>query len=212
MTITKLVHSCFLVEEGGVRILIDPGTYSVAECEAIRDIHVILITQIHQDHFEIGLLKAILKNNPEAKIITVQQVGAALMAENIPFLILGDGQKITERSVLIEGFGNEHAPIYEGMPVAQNTGYMIAGRFFHPGDAFVVPPKPVEILGLPTGGPWTKLADTVDYAKTVKPKLCIPIHDGMYKPTNTPNHWLASLLQPLDISFVVLKDNESTNF
>lgn len=219
MTITKLNHSCFLVEEGGVRILIDPGSYSVAECEGLRDIHIILITQIHQDHFGVELLRTLLKNNPGVKIITVQQVGAALVAENIDFAILGDGQSTTEKNVLIEGFGSEHAPIYDGIPVAQNTGYMIASRFFHPGDAFIVPmepsltrPRPVEILAIPTGGPWCKLSDSVDYARKVMPKICIPTHDGMYKPTNMPNHWLATLLAPLGISFVVLKDNEPTNF
>lgn len=211
MKVTKLRHSCVLVEENGVRILFDPGSYSTAYAD-LKNAHVIIITQIHGDHFDIGLLKALLANNPEAKVITNREVGAALEKEHVVYTKIEQGERTTERGILIEAFGNEHAVIYPTLPPAQNTGYFIANRFFHPGDAYVVPTKPVDILALPTGGPWLKMADAVDYAREVKPKICFPIHDGMYEEASTPNHWIAKLLPPLGISFVVLDENEPVEF
>ena len=49
MKITKFGHSCLLVEENGVRILFDPGSYSTAQND-VKNIDVVLITHEHSDH------------------------------------------------------------------------------------------------------------------------------------------------------------------
>ena len=60
-----------------MKILTDPGTYSTQQNE-VKNIDVVLITHEHQDHFHIDSLKALLKNNPQVKIITNKSVGALL--------------------------------------------------------------------------------------------------------------------------------------
>src|SRR3989344_5644853 len=50
------------IEENGVRILTDPGTYSTQQSE-VKNIDFVLITHEHADHFHIDSLKALLKNN-----------------------------------------------------------------------------------------------------------------------------------------------------
>jgi hypothetical protein len=48
----------------------------------------------------------------------------------------------------------------------------------HPGDALVGPEGTrVETLLLPIMGPWCKLAEAVDFARTVAPVRALPIHD-----------------------------------
>lgn len=74
MKITKFGHCCLLIEENGVRILTDPGTYSTQQSE-VKNIDFVLITHEHSDHFHIDSLKALLKNNPQAKVITNKSVG-----------------------------------------------------------------------------------------------------------------------------------------
>ncbi len=150
MKITKFGHCCLLIEEQGIRILTDPGTYSTQQDE-VKSINVILITHEHADHFHIESLKKVLKNNPQAKIITNRSVGALLEKEGIVFNIVEDGESYSGKDVLIEGFGKEHALMHTSVPPIQNTGYFIANKLFYPGDAFTNPGKPVEILALPVG-------------------------------------------------------------
>jgi L-ascorbate metabolism protein UlaG (beta-lactamase superfamily) len=49
---------------------------------------------------------------------------------------------------------------------------------FHPGDSCTMPSGPVRILLLPTGGPWMKLSESVDYLRAVGPENAIPIHQA----------------------------------
>ena len=180
MNITKLGHCCMVIEEAGVRIMTDPGAYSTLQGEA-RNIDYIFITHEHQDHFHLESLKVVLKNNPKAKIVTNRGVGKLLEKEGIGYELLEDKQSKTVSGVLLEGFGEKHAVIYQDFGQVQNTGYFIANRFFYPGDAFYNPGKPVEILALPVAGPWLKISEVIDYAKLLKPKICFPVHDGMLK-------------------------------
>jgi len=208
MKITKFGHSCLLVEEGDARILIDPGSYSTLQNDA-RNIDAILITHEHQDHLSIESLRAILKNSPEAKIYTNAGVGEKLKAENIPFEFLEDAQRVIVKGALVEGFGRDHAIIYPSLPRFDNTGYLIAGRLFHPGDALLVPSKPVEILALPVIAPWSKISEVIDYAKTVKPKIAFPIHDGMLKNPGGYSKWPETFLAPEGIEWKVIEDGKS---
>ena len=99
MKITKFGHCCLLIEEGGVRILTDPGIYSTQQNE-VKDIGFVLITHEHTDHFNINSLKEILINNPQAKIITNKSVGLLLEKESIAFSIVEDGQTYDAGGVL----------------------------------------------------------------------------------------------------------------
>lgn len=191
MRITKLGHCCLLIEEGGVKILTDPGAWSTRQNE-VKEVDVTLITHEHQDHFHIESLRAVLANNPKARVITNRGVGALLDKEGIAYELLEDKQSKTISGILLEGFGEKHAVIYKEFGQVQNTGYFIANRFFYPGDAFFVPTcaadgaagrpqKPVEILALPVCGPWMKISEAIDYAKALKPKVAFPVHDGMLK-------------------------------
>lgn len=202
MKITKFGHCCLLIEENGVRILTDPGTYSTQQNE-VKNIDLVLITHEHQDHLHIDSLKAVLKNNPQAKIITNKTVGTHLEKESINFSIVEHGQTTSEKGVLIEGFGKEHALMYASIPSIQNTGYFIANLLFYPGDAFTNPGKQVEILALPVAGPWMKLPEAVDYALELKPKISFPVHDGILKNIGSTNRIPKQVLEPKGIKFII---------
>src|SRR3989338_3114277 len=181
MKITKFSHSCLLIETKGVKILTDLGSYT--EIPTVSDLDVILISHEHGDHFDIEKLKVLLSQNPNMKIITHAAVGAKLAEANILYTEIKHGEKIEIKNVSIESCGIHHAIIYGDTSPCRNSGYFIAGRLFMPGDSFNdVPPKPVEILALPTGGPWAKISESIDYAKKIQPKIAFNIHDAMYTP------------------------------
>jgi hypothetical protein len=43
----------------------------------------------------------------------------------------------------------------------------------------VVPGGPVEALLLPVTAPWSKIAEVIDYARAIRPRLAVPIHDAV---------------------------------
>lgn len=227
MKITKLGHCCLVVEitpllsqttvlslireNKTVRIMTDPGAWTTRQNEE-KGIDYIFITHEHQDHFHVESLKTVLKNNPQAKVVTNRAVGKLLDVETIPYEILEHGNEQNFGGVHVEGHGEKHATIYQDFGTVQNTGYFFANRFFYPGDAFFNPEKPVEILALPVAGPWMKMAEAIDYAKTLKPKVCFPVHDGFLK-FGGPFHLVPQkLLPPAGIPFEVIPDGGSREF
>ena len=180
MKVTKYAHSCLLLEVDNAKILTDLGSWN-PEVPAVSGLNAILITHEHADHFDIEKLKTLIANNPEAKLITHAAVGAKLQEVGIDYTLIESGERIEVNGVSIESCGTDHAIIYGTTPPCRNTGYLIADKFYIPGDALHdTPSKQIEILALPTGGPWMKVAEAVDYAKSLNPKAVIPIHDAMY--------------------------------
>ncbi len=204
MIITKLGHCCMVIKEVGLTILTDPGSYTVEAQRELTGIDLIVITHEHSDHYHLESLQAILKNNPKANVITNTAVGTLLAAASVSYNLLEQGRVATVKGITIQGFGNDHAPMYPPLilPV-QNTGYFFANRFFYPGDAFFNPGKPVEILALPVVAPWMKLWEALDYAKVVKPNVTFPVHDGTLGKPGPFHNAPKEVLTPAGIKFVV---------
>ncbi len=178
MKIKKLGHCCFVVEpKMGVRIMTDPGTFSVLQAEE-KNIDVVLITHEHSDHLHIDSLKKVLVNNSDVIIITNTSVGKILEENNIVWKKVEEGESFEINGVNIVGFGNMHAEIYDTFGSVQNTGYMI-DNLCYGGDSFSYPDADVDILALPVAGPWMKMKDAIDYAKNIRPRICFSVHDAI---------------------------------
>ena len=213
MKITKLGHCCLVLEVDGVKIVTDPGNYTTAQ-DSLTGVDVVLITHEHQDHFHVESVQALLKNNPQAVVVTNAAV-TALIKKDMPgaqVVTVGDGQATSAGGMTIEGFGRDHALIYGDMGKCENTGYLVAGKFYFPGDNFHQPKKPVDVLALPVAGPWMKISEAVDFAKAVKARVAFGVHDGMIEPSSRP--FVGRILQMFvpDTEFVSLADGESREF
>src|SRR6202044_1968926 len=152
MKIKKIGHSCMVIKENGLTILTDPGTYTGDAVKNLTGIDVILIADEHQDHFDIASIEALLKNNPDAKIITQKSVQKLLADKGIASELLLDKQQTEIKGVKFEGCGEKHAVLHSSIPQSDNTGYIISDRFFYPGDALTLPHKKIEVLALPCAG------------------------------------------------------------
>ena len=208
MKITKFGHCCLLIEENGTTILTDPGTFTT-EQDNVKGIDIILITHEHQDHFHIDSVKRVLVNNPQAKIITNSAVGKLLSDQGIQAEIVEHLGSKQEKGVLFEGFGKDHAVIYEDFGKVINTGYFIGSRLFYPGDSFYNPVKEhnrgIEILALPVSAPWMKASEAIDYALAVSPKIAFPVHDALYKNTSMSSFLPSAVLPKKNINFSILE-------
>jgi L-ascorbate metabolism protein UlaG (beta-lactamase superfamily) len=178
MRLQKFGHACLLFEDGDARVLLDPGTLS-SGYEELTGLTGILVTHQHPDHIDVALLPALLQANPDAPLYSDEGTAQALAERGIKARAVHDGDELDVR-VLVRVIGREHAAIHPDVPTVPNAGYLVAERFFHPGDAFTLPGvDSLDVLALPTAAPWLKAAEAVDYMRRVRPRIAIPIHEAM---------------------------------
>ncbi|HEY4507529.1 MAG TPA: MBL fold metallo-hydrolase [Candidatus Paceibacterota bacterium] len=213
MKIKKIGHCCLVIEIDGKKVLTDPGDYSTDQ-NKVTGVDLVLITHEHGDHLHIESLKAVLSNNPQAKVVTNSAVGKILSAEGIAYEILEGSTAAEIAGVALEAFDARHEEIFEEMGQVQNTGFFVAGKLFYPGDAFKVPGKPVDVLALPVAGPWCRVRDSIRYALEVKPRVAFPVHDAGLAPGRygTAHRAPLTVLPKHGIEFVPLKSGEEATF
>jgi L-ascorbate metabolism protein UlaG (beta-lactamase superfamily) len=175
MRITRYGHSCLLVEDGGARLLLDPGVFSQG-FEDLRGLTGVLVTHQHADHLDPGRLRPLLEANPEAVLHcdsgSVEQLG------DLPHTVVAEGD-VLDLGARVRVVGAQHAVIHEDIPRIPNVGYLVSERFFTPGDAMTVPDADVELLGLPTAAPWLKQSEAVQLLRSVRPAQAFPVHDAV---------------------------------
>ena len=177
MRVTKFGHSCLLVEEGAARLLLDPGSLSKG-FEQLEGVTAVLFTHQHADHLELDHAKTVLRRNPDALVLADEGSAAQLAAAGIQAQTVRHGDQ-PDAGVPLQVLGTTHAVIHPELPVIPNVGYLVAGRLFHPGDAFTLPEEPVQILALPATAPWLKIQEAVEYLRGVRPRVAVPVHEAI---------------------------------
>jgi L-ascorbate metabolism protein UlaG (beta-lactamase superfamily) len=177
MRLTKLEHACVRLEKDGSVLVIDPGAFS--QPDALAGAQAVLITHEHFDHVVPDQLRAAMAAEPGLELWT----NAALAAQ---FADLGSrvheakhGDTFRAGGFDVHVYGSEHAVLHPEIPLIANTGFMIDGEVFHPGDALTVPEDRVNTLLLPVSAPWLKLSEMVDYGRAVDPSRAYAIHDAL---------------------------------
>jgi L-ascorbate metabolism protein UlaG (beta-lactamase superfamily) len=183
MKITHYGHACVLLETGSARILIDPGTLSNG-FEDLRDLSAVLITHNHDDHLDPERVATLLAENPGALVLSDPESASSLAEHGGRAVAAGD--RFETDGASIEVFGGAHAAIFENFPGSANVSYLIdGGSFFHPGDSFDDPGVPIDVLGLATSGPWIKVGDTIEYVRSIRPRVALAIHEAVLADTTT---------------------------
>jgi L-ascorbate metabolism protein UlaG (beta-lactamase superfamily) len=174
--ITHFGHSCVLLDTGAARLLIDPGTFS-SGFETATGLDAVLVTHQHPDHLDPDRLVPLLRANPDARLIV--DTGTAEQLAHGEHEVVAPGASAQIAGARVEVLGGEHALIHPDIPLVANNAYLVDGTHLHPGDSFTAPPGPVDVLFLPTGAPWLKLSEAVDYLRAVAPRTAVPIHEAV---------------------------------
>ncbi|MEV5957497.1 MBL fold metallo-hydrolase [Streptomyces sp. NPDC051987] len=181
MRLTRCGHACVRLEQDGIVIVIDPGSYS--EPHALDGAHAVLVTHEHADHFAEPLLRAVAEADPALRIWADRSVADQLTGlGGGRVTVVGDGDAFDIEGVGVEVHGELHAVVHPDLPRVTNVGFLVGdtdtATVFHPGDAFTVPARPVDTLLLPVHGPWSKTGEVIDHAREIKARSALSIHDG----------------------------------
>ena len=177
MKLTKYQHSCFILEQDGNILVIDPGAWA-ADFTSPDNVVAVVITHEHADHFDIEKLKAIFEKNPNMRIYGPADVTAQIKDLPAHTVTAGDSVKIAGFS--LDFVGGVHATIHKDFHEPfQNVGVIVNETLYHPGDSLALPGRSIKVLSLPIIAPWEKVSESVDFLIQVNPGLIFPTHDAM---------------------------------
>ncbi|WP_150306823.1 MBL fold metallo-hydrolase [Planctomonas psychrotolerans] len=175
MRLTKFEHSCLLLESGGKKLFVDPGSFTTPLTETANTVAVV-ITHEHPDHWTPEQLTRILDMNPDIPIFAPAGVAAA--AEDFAITVVAPGDTIDADPFTLRFFGGQHAVIHPSIPTIDNVGVLVNDSLYYAGDAFTVPEGvAVDVLAVPAGAPWLKIGEVMDYVDAVKPRRSFPVHE-----------------------------------
>lgn len=206
MKITKLAHSCLLVEMPAPvdrTVLFDPGSMS-AELVRAADLTFlddIVITHEHFDHFDLPLLQELVQQFPDVRILAPQPVVDQLSAVGITAsATASEGLDVFEAS-------HESLEPLGQAPAAIGVHYLQA--LTHPGDSHSIT-ETRAILALPVTAPWGSTMAAAKLATRLKPQCVIPIHDWMWKDEWRQRMYdgLATYFEGQGINFIQAVDGE----
>ena len=178
MRLRKLGHSCVRLEQAGKTLVIDPGSFSAPD--ALEGANAVLITHEHVDHVVVDAIRTAAQRTPDLHIWTNSSVAEMLAGDGLHVDSVAGGDRFRAVDAFdVVVVGEWHAIIHPDVPRVRNITFLVDSLVFHPGDSFTLPEQPVETLLLPVYAPWCKIAEVIDFARAVKPRLALPIHDAL---------------------------------
>src|SRR6056297_129865 len=187
MYVTKLGHSCVLVETEDRVGLFDPGVWSDRELiDDIKHVDRIIYTHEHPDHFDIGILKSLLERFPKAHVVCNESIAEKIKKGGVRATVRPETQ-CTRR------FESPHEELpVPGVPAPTENGYHFKDLFTHPGDSHSFN-ESKKVLAMPFIGPWGKTGDAISKVIELKPDYVLPIHDWHY--TQEAREWLQGIIK-----------------
>lgn len=177
MRLTKYSHSCVRIDDGDRALVLDPGMFSEVNA-ALDGAAAVLITHEHPDHVDLDELRAAARRDNRLRVWAPRPVAEALQVGD-QVVVAEPGQAFEAAGFAVRTFGGQHALIHPAIPVVPNVGYLVEDAVYHPGDALLVPPVPVEVLLAPIHAPWSKTAEVIDFVVAVRAPRAIGIHDAL---------------------------------
>ncbi|MBI2011231.1 MBL fold metallo-hydrolase [Candidatus Daviesbacteria bacterium] len=185
MKIKKFPQSHLIITNSlGKKLIIDPG-YPTFEKgfkpQEFQNADAYLITHIHRDHVDSANIKEVVGDKP---VYGNNDVCAALghfFNQGINVNPVNNGDEFEVAGFKIKAFDLPHFPIGPNKPGPHNTGFLINGVFFHAGDGIKLEGLTSPNAAIPIAHPAITLEDSINFARSLKAKVVIPIHYDVYE-------------------------------
>lgn len=172
MKVTRYTQSCLMIEDRGVKILIDPSKDDEQTVNKLQALDAVFYTHEHSDHFDASMAQTFVEQGVApvyANVSTAKLIKASKT-------IVKDGELLDISGLSIKVIELPHCLMWDGAEGPQNTGYLVNGRLFHSGDGVKLSGLKTEILAVPLNGPDVSMKDAYDFAKQTTAKKIIPVH------------------------------------
>lgn len=208
MKITKLVHSCLIVEKDGKKALVDPGNYSwssgVVDQQLLRDIDYVLITHAHADHIDETFASVVNELSPNAVWYVTPATKTNIQA--LPGITIELDSTLSD----VEYVESQHADLTNWGSCDDHTSFRVFGTLLVGGDCHTI--TSMHGAGIfaaaINGGPWGSIKTFLDMITIMddKPLKVLPLHDWHWNEQAREGFYsgLASALSKFDIEFVPL--------
>ncbi len=175
MRLTKMQHATLILEDSGSKLIVDPGTFS-APLDDVGQTVAVVLTHEHVDHWTPEQLGRISNENPSVRIFG--PAGVVSAAAGFDVSEVSDGDTVTAGPFSLRFFGSQHALIHSSIPVVDNVGVLVNDALYYPGDSFTIPSGvDVDTLAVPSGAPWLKIGDVIDFVLAVGPRRSFSTHE-----------------------------------
>lgn len=170
-TIQRLADSCLAVSTRDGTTLFDPGFFTFGtshiDLSTLGDIQRVLITHEHADHVHADFVRWLIDRGDHVQVHGNAAV-ANLLAQHGIEVRTDDPEGISSEDVL-----HETTPMGTAPP---NRSYTVDGALTHPGDSYQ-PTRTAPVLALPLLTPWGSTTKSIEFAKQLRPRQVVPIHD-----------------------------------
>jgi len=203
LTIHPIEHATFVMKWDGKTIFVDP-TKGGDAFKAFGKPDLILVTDIHGDHFDPKTLAAV--RTPESTLIVPAAVAEKMGADKGNAKILANGEKTKVGDIEIEG-----VPMYNLTEERKNfhtkgrgNGYVLtlgARRVYIAGDTECTDEmralKNIDVAFVPMNLPYTMpTGEAAECVKAFKPKVVFPYH---YRGQNPEEFKTALQGEPIEV-------------
>lgn len=169
--IRRLADSCVTVTTGAGVTLIDPGfsTFDSGDIDlaTIGDVSRVLVTHEHSDHVKPEFVRWLIDRRADVTVHSNLAVASMLAGHGIE-VVTDDPVGVTSEDVR-----HGMTPLGTAPP---NRSYTVEGFLTHPGDSHE-PTVTAPVLALPLLAPWTSTTAAVAFARRLRPRFVVPIHD-----------------------------------
>lgn len=212
MKVKKFPQSHLVItNDFGNKLIIDPGVLTFSRGFKITNFQgadAYLITHRHPDHLGPETIKQIVK---QSKIYGNYDVVSKLKEIGLEAVEVKNNQNFKVANFQITAINLPHFE-KPGVKMPPNTGFLIDGIFFHPGDGWKIDNLKSEKAAIPISGPEDGdigPSQGLTLAKNLKAKLIIPIHYDSHPIEMTE---FIKLANSQNINIKILHDEEELNF
>lgn len=181
MKVRKFPQSHLVITKDSKTLIIDPGYITFEKGFKVADFQgadVYLISHQHPDHLGPETIKEVVGDKPvfgNYDVVTKLREAGVEQAEEIKNM----------EEIEIEGFKIKAVDLDHfkkpGFEMPPNTGFLIDGIFFHPGDGDKAPDITSENAAVPIAGATITYDTALKFIEGIGAKVIIPIHYDWYK-------------------------------